>query len=168
MTDAPQIPFSFFYKYFVNLKSFISFIVKQCIPFNNPQHFCASLSLPRTLSGQLLLLPLNYYFRYNTLYIIPQVLLLKFRQVASLTEILNSIKNNFPQHEKTQPISPFSFTSVELQQQNSLSPLFSLGQKSNPLKKKNQTKVSEFNISKNNLEGTFGVQERDVHFESFG
>lgn len=33
---------------------------------------------------------------------------------------------------------------------------------------KNQAKVNEFNISKSNLKGTFGVQERDVHFESFG
>ena len=33
---------------------------------------------------------------------------------------------------------------------------------------KNQTKVSEFNISKNNLEGTFGVQEQDVHLSLLG
>jgi len=48
---APQIPLFLSYKYFVNLKSFILVIVKQCALFIRPQYFRVSQSLPRALSG---------------------------------------------------------------------------------------------------------------------
>ena len=51
MTKTPQVHFSLFYKYFVNLKPFMLVIVKQCISFSNPHYFCISLSLPRALSS---------------------------------------------------------------------------------------------------------------------
>ena len=53
------------------------FIVKQCVLFNNPQHFYVSLSLSKALSGKLLLLVLKYYFFYFFLKNIKTVGMLK-------------------------------------------------------------------------------------------
>lgn len=56
--------FQMFYQFqvFYSETMCFNFVVKQCVLFNNPQHFCVSLSLSNALSGQLLLLILNYYF----------------------------------------------------------------------------------------------------------
>ena len=53
---APQTPLSLSHKFFVKLRLFIYLffilvIVKYCISFNSPQHFCVSISLSSALSG---------------------------------------------------------------------------------------------------------------------
>ena len=43
---APQISLSLSFKCFVSLKSFI---MKQCILFNNPQHFCVMVGMLKNM-----------------------------------------------------------------------------------------------------------------------
>ena len=54
MTEPRALPHEvclYIYIYILNLRFFILAIVKQCVSFNNPQHFHISLSLLGTLFG---------------------------------------------------------------------------------------------------------------------
>ena len=94
MMDGGPSDFSFsLFQMFCQSQVFYSetmpfdFVVKQCVLFNNLQHFCVSLSLSKALSDQLLLLVLNYYYFFVFFLNIKMVGMLKDMEKRKICDV---------------------------------------------------------------------------------